>query len=139
MIYGLAKSQLDEVLSKMRESEFEFHLTGSRYFNTHNQGSDYDFFAQDGKDVRGFLRDLGFEVPGVDFMGEEQEYHDDNIAIVFRHLAAGVDVQLQRNLEKKFRAQILLLSLGVFYNRMSKVSQRNYWNRAYNALNNLGL
>lgn len=37
---------LSGTLHRMNESQFEFHLTGSRFFGNYGLGSDYDFFVQ---------------------------------------------------------------------------------------------
>lgn len=41
-------------------SKFDFYQTGSRYWGTPNENSDWDFFVQDSQQVREFLEKLGF-------------------------------------------------------------------------------
>lgn len=42
-------------------SKFDFYQTGSRYWGTPKEDSDWDFFVQDSQEVREFLGSLGFE------------------------------------------------------------------------------
>lgn len=51
---------LPDVVAKMQEAEFQFHLTGSRYWGNHTEKSDWDFFVQDCPSVREYLTTLGF-------------------------------------------------------------------------------
>lgn len=47
------------ILSALEASNFEFQLTGSRFFGTANDSADWDFFVQDSQEVRSFLEQHG--------------------------------------------------------------------------------
>jgi hypothetical protein len=49
-----------EVLLKLDDSHFDFHLTGSRYFGGFSQNSDYDFFVRNSEEIVAFLESIGF-------------------------------------------------------------------------------
>jgi hypothetical protein len=51
---------MPSIISEMRSSLYEFYLTGSRYWGTFTEKSDWDFFVQDSKSVREYLTKRGF-------------------------------------------------------------------------------
>lgn len=52
----------NKILDNLRNSDFEFHLTGSRFFKHHTDSADYDFmvYHEDIDLLRSFLTKLGF-------------------------------------------------------------------------------
>lgn len=97
MIHGFITE--NPVLKAMYESGHEFHLTGSHYFGNPKEGSDIDFFVQDGHKVRYWLEDVGFEE--VFTSGYENDLETTR---VYRHLS-GIDVQCVSDAEKKASIQ----------------------------------
>lgn len=91
-------SESRDIISKMRASEFQFCLTGSRYFGPLRSNADWDFFVQNSPEVRKFLMSLGFEI--LPSLG----YVDSTITCVMRHFD-GFDVQLIKDYKIKKRAQ----------------------------------
>lgn len=81
--------------------EFEFFLTGSRYFGTSTPGSDWDFFVEDTPDVIAFLEGIGFELQ------TDKEYSHDRVTVNTYRLQ-NVEVQLVSDVGLKKRAQFLL-------------------------------
>jgi len=49
-------SLTQQALMEIQGSEYDFHLTGSRFFNTEKKDSDYDFFTQDYLSLADWLR-----------------------------------------------------------------------------------
>ena len=49
-----------ETLASLKASKFEFHLTGSRFFNSATKESDYDFFTKNCPEIKKWLEDEGF-------------------------------------------------------------------------------
>lgn len=107
------------ILIALRNSEITFYPTGSRFFKTAKEDSDYDFFISDEDDpkVRTFLLNLGFtEVHSI--------YFDDNTILVYRH-DSGIDIQVVRDARLKELVQQLLYKLGIHNPTMKQ------WNVAY--------
>jgi len=117
VIYGDTSKHLIHVLEN---SEYEFYLTGSRYFGTSNPLSDWDFFAEETPQMKKFLIDLGFlpdhaahdERVLRNHYGLYQSDIQPNILIYGLHQ---VHIQLvtEKYLEEKLEAQKFLLEQGI--------------------------
>lgn len=92
------------VLFAMERSDFNFFLTGSRFFGTHTDKSDTDYFVQEDNRIMGFLEELGFRMLGYG----EQHYHDCECVCVMRNEYEKIDVQIVRNAVKKNEIQKIL-------------------------------
>lgn len=49
-----------QVMKAMEDCDYEFFLTGSRFFGGYRDTSDYDFFVKESEEVEHFLRNMGF-------------------------------------------------------------------------------
>ena len=139
-IKGLDKTQ-DQLTIDLLTSceEFDFYLTGSRFFNTFRENSDWDFFIQDAPDVRTFLSENDFKQM---FDGG---YEDQN----FRCLWEKGKVQVQLVIDAKLKEQVqkILLNdkalssiisnefirLDIRSKDICKKQARVFWNLAYDA------
>jgi transcription antitermination factor NusG len=120
---SLPKSALEITLEKLDQSSYEFFLTGSRELNPKavNNKSDWDFYVQDGPDVREALNFLGFVQVGdekeMNYLGfrnaEEIGYKGmadmPNSCVLFKHMTSGkplpIHVQAVNDAEWKTKAQ----------------------------------
>jgi hypothetical protein len=100
----IINSNLPEIIKKIQYSDFEFFLTGSRFFNTNCSNPDWDFFTSDTMEVRTWLTGLGFYL-----LKDESNYSLDCVA-VYRHTKPDrrIDVQLISNIKLKLKAQQLI-------------------------------
>lgn len=110
----------------VRESDLNFHLTGSRYFGNSGPHSDYDYFVQDGLGVMHELVNAGF------FHCMDESYCDKNTTFVFKK--DDVHIQLTKDVNKKIIAQRLILQSGLS-DKLSKEDRKNLWNLVYAAMN----
>ena len=130
---------LYQVLRSMEESEFEFFLTGSRFFGGVHQGSDYDFFVLLDTKVEHYLRSL-------DFMEDDlAQYEGDPsfVKVLTLMLPDGV-IQVQLIKQEAFaRKQLVQLLLQKRYGARGlpgdKDAKRELWHLAYHVLENLGV
>lgn len=131
MIHGETMG-VDNIISKMSSSPFDFYLTGSRFFGINS--SDWDFFATNDHDVVSFLQDLGFELlndgkhyPSDDF--------DQELVQVYRHKECLIDVQLVLSARTKKEIQDFIAPvLADLYKRPNsdrKKAVRDVWRAAY--------
>lgn len=118
------------VFLQMGNSEFSFHLTGSRYFGNSKQNSDYDFMVEDSPEVQQFLNVLGFKKLEIDC------YDDAATSVVFNWSQGkqSVDVQCVKNIETKLRAQELLRKMYGCELPAEKSDRRKVWNLALMAV-----
>lgn len=96
---------------KLRESNHEFYVTGSRFFGTEHFFSDWDFFVQDSYEVRQFLDSIGFRRMSITETGYSE---DSTIVEVWNSFDSQfyeddrdneVQVQLVKNAELKNKVQ----------------------------------
>ena len=113
------------IVEAIHLSEWDFYLTGSRFFGTVTTSSDYDFFVKDMIVVRDFLFELGFEDIQKDY-----KYCDSSIVGVLRH-ESGVDVQLIENeLMCRMKNAIQNTALDMKdYPPRNKSSNRFWWQK----------
>jgi len=135
MIVGMntGNTALQTVLAALQTSTFTFQLTGSRYFQTHSEYSDYDFFVQDDlgshygtSSVRGFLYENDFSHEFVSNM----DYSDDkSVNDVYKH-SCGVHIQIVKDFKVKEAAQIELFVNGVGLYLRDKSFAKVLWKMA---------
>jgi len=107
-------------------SKFEFYLTGSRYFGTEKEGSDYDFFVLDSVELRDFLENNGFRKV------KETGYKDTNTVNVYIHDEYRIHIQIVVDVKKKLEIQKILTTA---YNNgilnQKDLKSKHIWNLAY--------
>jgi hypothetical protein len=129
------------ILAKLQENrDFVFHLTGSRFFGGDSPCSDWDFFTSDTEAVRDFLWNMGFTrlTNGYGWASYGSYQHDGNTTDVYRHYS-GIDIALNRDIEKKKKAQDILfksdilrtLKLTSASQKQKKQMAREFWNLVY--------
>ena len=130
---------LYQVLRSMEESEFEFFLTGSRFFGGAHQGSDYDFFVLLDTKVEHYLRLL-------DFMEDAMAQYEGDpsfVKVLTLMLTDGV-IQVQLIKQEAFaRKQLVQRLLQKRYGAKGlpgdKDAKRELWHLAYHVLEDLGV
>jgi hypothetical protein len=110
MITGMTlnnQTELQKVLEVFNKSTYQFQLTGSRFFGTNREDSDWDFFTEVPKvlyptSVFDFLEDNGFYT-------RFNNHYDQDISFVsvYEH-SCGIHVQIVKDFEQKKAAQELL-------------------------------
>lgn len=122
-------STLDILFWLERKTNIELFLTGSRFFGTATESSDYDFYAQMHEDTRNALLRMGFKPVSDEF--DFGEYNaDPNIAEVLRYECNDnnhIDVQLVHNIEVKDTVQYLLQVMGVVTEDVPKEKLKHWW------------
>lgn len=108
----------EHVLDLINCEKFDFFLTGSRYFGTATQTSDWDFFADYSVDLCQWLENSGFRKKS------ECDYDDTTIVKVYSYM--GIDVQLVKNKDLKNLAQRVLKKNNLF--GKDKQLNRLLWN-----------
>lgn len=92
--------ETEEILMKLRNSQFTFQLTGSKFFGGYTEGSDLDFFTEDNVRVHIWLKDQGFTRHSTSPHGE---YSDCNVAAVYGlaniHIILVLDVELKQYIQ----------------------------------------
>jgi len=120
------KTDQERILDLLAESEYVFHLTGSRFFKTHTSLSDWDFFVQDdfrkGGLIVGTIRQFLYKnqfalMPKSDYLSTAQGIND-----VYQHLAANVQIQVIVDAGKKEKIQASILKND---NLMQIIKMRN--------------
>lgn len=149
MIQGLQvkkTTQLDQALMDLETTPQQFYLTGSWSFGGSRPDSDYDFFTQDTQSIRTILDQLGYyKLSSYSYEGMPV---DDNCAVVFRKDVMGdqgaevryqfythIDIQLQRDVQKKIKAQEILKKSGIFlFLKKEKYLIHKIWELVYDAM-----
>lgn len=119
MLNGYEIPEADVTIEKLKildNSKFEFHLTGSRYFDTADENSDYDFFTQSSEAVVAFLEREGF------VWHQATKYTEQ----VYRW--GMIDIQLVTDVMHKKRVQHLLSLTGAL-NGATKSQARFIWTK----------
>jgi len=92
--------QILEIIRKLENSPIKFYLTGSRFFSTHDENSDWDFFTLDSLDARNFLKNIGF------VKTSDSTYETDPlIDTIYMHTEANIHVQIVKDVELKNAVQ----------------------------------
>lgn len=119
-------------LELMEKSEFNFHLTGSRFFGTATEKSDYDFFIEDSEAVRTQLIKWRFYIESTGIT-----YADTQTIRIYKH-PDNIHIQLVRNVPLKEKAQSILKDFyrkGNNY-RMTKPQLRRIWDLVFDIIKN---
>lgn len=95
MITHFNENVTNKVLELLVNSNYQFVLTGSRFFGI--ESGDWDFFAVLTTPVLNYLMAMGFEE--LKPKAEETHYKDSSIGMILRHKDARVDVQLLKTRE----------------------------------------
>ena len=134
-------SQLDQALTDLESLNHSFYLTGSRFFGNTRPDSDYDFFTQYTLSIRTLLTQLGYEK--LSWYSYEGGPLDANCAVVYRKYlddensfygTMNIDIQLQKDIDKKIRAQDELKKSGILLYEHNKVTVHMLWTLAYDLL-----
>ena len=115
-------SLTQQALIEIQGSEFDFHLTGSRFFNTEKENSDYDFFTQDHLSLADWLR-------AHDFINITQvvptNYADPLVVVIYQkgkvHIQVVNDAPLKCCIQDCLRKSPLKAGLG------NKGYARDFW------------
>lgn len=104
------------------------HLTGSRYFGTQKQHSDYDVFTKMSKSVQTKLSDAGFSILSKQLL---DYYTDENTIEVWRN--NNIDVQLVKDVKSRLKigAAMLKSGAGLLLASMNKQDRKVLWRLAY--------
>jgi len=119
------------IQEELKNSPFEFYLTGSRFFGGEHEKSDWDFFVQDNGQVRAFLISLGFEIQnriGIDPITDEYNYSSMNALAVMPNF----HIQLVKDAHHKNEAQKFLRVNSHLW-AIPKGSRKFLWDMALNA------
>lgn len=128
MLNNIDFSDINTMLFELQNSDLDFYLTGSRFFNTHNNNSDYDFFVEDTPGVRQFLKSLGFSKLN------NSAYLDDNTVVVYRYMPKSgyyitIDIQIVVDAVKKQSVQNIMK-----YNDFILTGDKTYAKTVWNTL-----
>ena len=129
MIVGLSDNSALCILSKMMQSGHSFYLTGSRFFNTYDHDSDYDFFVKDSEDVRTFISQLQFR-------HVSSGYDPDSSISDVAQWKSRIHVQLVKPefFETKIKAQDLIRRERLLDDAHTKREQLAIWRSVMTAL-----
>lgn len=128
----------DRFLTFLRESEFTFHITGSRYFGGATEESDTDYFAQDSDELRRKLESLGLDNITSHYTLCEPEAIEANrdwdIQAVYRYKKESIqiDIQLVQNYDRR---KTIVKGMRIL-NILPAIPKKDRW-IAWNALYNV--
>ena len=131
--------QLYQILTAFEQSQFEFFLTGSRFFGGADLDSDYDFFVAKSDSLESWLRELGFVTD------QDVAYTDDptfSTVLILNTVEGVIQVQLieENQLARKELVQRLLFKR---YGRRGlpgdKNAKRELWHMAYLIVSELAI
>lgn len=116
--------------------DFEFILTGSRFFGYNTEKSDWDFFTQappDPVNLITFLTELGFQ--SIYRTG----YKDREITVVYRHPTERIDIQVVKDaaLKNKIQERLLTLAGIILMRNIPKDVQSTLWDMMYALMSNI--
>ncbi len=135
---AFALSQFYVAMDSMQQSEFEFHLTGSRFFGFAKSSSDHDFFVQESDEVKSFLRSLGFQL-NLD----AQYIGDPTFVEVFELITEEGVIQVQLIKQSEYsRKQLIQRLLKSQYPKGipgDKSQKRELWHLTYGILKQLAI
>lgn len=128
MLNNIDFSDINTMLFELQNSDLDFYLTGSRFFNNHRENSDYDFFVEDTPGVRQFLKSLGFSKLN------NSAYLDDNTVVVYRYMPKSgyyitIDIQIVVDAVKKQSVQNIMK-----YNDFILTGDKTYAKTVWNTL-----
>ena len=131
-----------EILSKLCNSQFVFHITGSRKSGYNAINSDYDYFAVYSDELHDLLTSLGFRTrfsAKDDIVGglgtDLAAYSDQSVQKIYRH-DCGIDVQTIK--PDWFRCKIIVNELLLIHKvdpkvfTCAKVNRKEIWGKWFN-------
>jgi hypothetical protein len=129
--YAIILDDTAGIVAEMVESEWIFHLTGSRYFQVDEIILDYDFFVQESEGVRNWLKKRRFRKTWENI---ESNYADPSTLEVWSR--GDICVQLVENAVAKGEIQdkIKKNGLGPWF-KSTEFSNR-IWNLAWDLMPN---
>jgi hypothetical protein len=128
MLHGLTLQDHNAMtLSILQQSNFDFFLTGSRFFGTERSDSDYDFFAKFDLSIFNFLAEQGF----IRFDKQNSPYADSNLQSLWQK--GNIQIQLQVDADKKNKVQQWMLINGFNFSE-NKTVARQQWTALYASL-----
>lgn len=130
MIANLPQNvEIPSFLKFLVDSPVVFYLTGSRFFGTHHDMSDWDFFCLPSDDAYNLLIKEGFKTE------KGKSRYKDPLTIAVMELQKGIDlllsgkkahVQLVSDVDMKCRVQRMISDMGL-YEGMSKEEMSTVW------------
>jgi|SRR6185369_13198980 len=117
MLRPVCESPCSPVIAKY------LYLTGSRFFQTHRPDSDFDYFAEDGEEIRTLLNADGFT------QTQAQMSPFANTVAVFEK--GKIHIQLVQDLKLKVRVQETIRFCGFGELCKDKTFARRLWGFAY--------
>lgn len=111
---------------EIEQSQFEFYLTGSRFFETSTLHSDWDYFCEDGFDVRMWLERNGFNKEFGAY------YNDQNTMAVYQRDNVHVQCVKDVNMKMKIQSEMFDNNMGILLT--NKTRSRKLWQFAYDLL-----
>lgn len=112
-------------INEMRNSRYQFALTGSRYHNTTTPSSDWDFFVQDSDNVRKFLNDLGFVPESVTYSRYKDSFTDAVYVLHNKDHSKRIHVQLVKDFDAKKWANTQIKING--FSEVIRKPSLNHW------------
>lgn len=138
MFVGYRRVQNQPIFDAMKNAiGINFHLTGSRFFGTATETSDWDFFAQYCPGNKQFLKSNGF----VELTDSSQQYNDQETKCVMRFTNGSlqIDVQLVNDVTKKCRINNAIKHRPDFLRLMNSIKKEErtaFWDLLYFATGN---
>lgn len=121
MLYGQAIGRNLTAKEWLQQSRYTFHATGSRYFGTATDESDWDYFVQFEASIYDDLVAAGFVLDTVSYA------HDRHCVAIYRR--DDVHVQVVRNARIKQRVQERLYPILSMF-QLTKEQERFLWQQA---------
>ena len=138
-------SELVNKLGLLSLLNWNFTLSGSRFFGKADLESDWDFFVNDHNQSRNTLRanleDMGFKCITLDSV--LCIYKDSETNDVYRWVSTNrkeqIDIQLVKNANLKRKAQeIIKKVVGRKFCLMSNLAQAEIWETVFEAIRSMG-
>lgn len=134
------KESVLDVFEKMSNLPFQFYLAGSRYMEVEDNQSDWDFIAEDSKEIQEALKNIGFR-----YILTGSGYIDTNCSSVMQHKnpQIPIHIQLSRNINTRLAAQFIVKNsqLAAELHIMKRTNKEQYqrmgtaiWNALYDIL-----
>lgn len=127
-IKNFPQDETSRILSILENSAFEFHLTGSRFFGSHQINSDYDFFTENAEDCEEYLIENGFRT---------RRTYKNMVGIAKLYELGKVQVQLVNGAKLKNKIQDALKKIHSNFGELDKRDRTYRWRLAYAIANEL--
>ena len=134
MFHGYTRKIQDQpILDVMKNATgIDFHLTGSRFFGTATETSDWDFFTQHCEVTKRWLSKNGF----FTLTHSANSYNDQETKCVMRFTSGSfqIDVQLVNDVKKKVRINNAIKHRNDFLqlmNSLDKEQRTTFWDMLF--------